>query len=381
MIRADRGVQATVHEGLDTLAAFEGEWSELFDRSAVEPSVSFGWTRALVQTLLRDDDRGYVVVLRRGGRLVGIVPLYARRTLLFGQSHRILRPVAELKNTHSDLLLADHSPDLAAAFLEALRLIDYPWDSLRISKLVEGNGLTPALERAAGSMQFIPRRRFRKAAYWIELPHSPGEYLEGRSSKFRNYARRAEKKLRAAGRLEVIEVTTGAEFEAGFAAMLDVERASWKQTHGTAISADARETAFYRAWGREMAEAGGLHLQLLTLNGEPIAHNLGCIHRQTYYYLKTSYAASYRPQSPATFLRLRLIESLIGRGLRAVDFCGTPYEWELQWTHLHRWHHVVSVYADTWRGRLLSRLDRWTHYSSAGKNVEHADPRAQLPSE
>ena len=54
----------------------------------------------------------------------------------------------------------------------------------------------------------------------------------------------------------------------------------------------------------------------------------------------------------------RLIRAMIGRGMREVDFCGTPYEWEQQWTETYQWHHVLSVYASTWRGRLLSLVDR-----------------------
>ena len=52
------------------------------------------------------------------------------------------------------------------------------------------------------------------------------------------------------------------------------------------------------AFGRALAASGQLHLQLLTLDGEPIAHNIGCIHRDVYYYVKTSYAAAHRPASP-----------------------------------------------------------------------------------
>lgn len=374
-------VRAEVTSGLQALPALEAEWRELFDRSEVEPSVSYGWTQALAETQLAAHDRCCVVVLRRAGRLAGVVPMYARATVVFGQRHHILRPVAELKNTHSDLLLADHGPDLVGAFLGALRSVDCRWDSLRISKLLEGHPLTAALEQGAAALGLLPRKRFRKAAYWIALPGTFPAYLAARSSKFRNYAKRAERKLRACGRLDVLDVTSPRAFEAGYEALLRVERASWKESHGTSISADAKQSALYRAWGRATAAAGQLHLQLLLLDGEPIAHNLGCIHRGTYYYLKTSYAASYRPQSPATFLRLRLIETLIAQGVRAMDFCGTPYEWEQQWTDQYRRHHVLSIYADTWRGRILARLDPWTHYSSSGDVVEHEDPRRERPSE
>jgi CelD/BcsL family acetyltransferase involved in cellulose biosynthesis len=247
--------------------------------------------------------------------------------------------------------------------------------------MLEGRSLTLALEQAAARLGFDARRRYRKAADWMPLPASYADYVAARSSKFRNYARRPEKKLQACGALEVVEITSPQAFPSGFEALLEIERDSWKHTHGTAVSAQPAQSAFYRAWGDEMAAAGKLHLQLLLLDGRPIAHNLGCIHRGTYYYLKTSYSAVYRPQSPATFLRLRLIESMIARRLRSIDFCGTPYEWELQWTSEHRWHHVLSIYAGTWRGRVLARLDRWTHYSATGDNVVHGDPRQERSSD
>ena len=145
------------------------------------------------------------------------------------------------------------------------------------------------------------------------------------------------------------------------------------------MSAAPRQAALYREWGSRPAASEQVHLQLLMLDNEPIAYNLGSIHRGTYYYLKTSYAARHRPLSPATFLRLSLLEKMIARGLTALDFCGTPYEWQRQRTDAYRWHHVLSIYASTWRGRILSLLDPWTHYSSSGRKVEHADPRTERP--
>ena len=71
----------------------------------------------------------------------------------------------------------------------------------------------------------------------------------------------------------------------------------------------------------------------------------------------------------------------IARRLKSIDFCGTPYEWELQWTSEHRWHQVLSIYAGTWRGRVLARLDRWTHYYATGDKVVHGDPRQERSSD
>lgn len=368
-------VTARVTAGLDVLDGLEHQWRRLFDASDCEPSVSFEWTLALARTQLTPADSCYVIQLREGDRLVGVVPLFVRASRVFAVRHLIARPLAELKNTHSDLLLEDRSPGSVAALLQACRELGTRWDSLRLSKLVDGHPVTPLLEQAAASIGFAPRRRYRKAAYWLALPGSFDEYFASRSAKFRNHARRAEKKLRRAGGVEEIEVTGPADFDRAYEAVLEVERASWKEPHGTSISAIPDQAALYREWGRAAATSGRLHLHLLLLDGEPIAHNLGCIHRGTYYYLKTSYAARHRPLGPATFLRLALIRRLIARGVATMDFCGTPYEWEQQWTSTYRWHHVLSIYADTVRGRLFSALDAWTHYSSPGREVEHEDAR------
>lgn len=376
--RSSAPVTVHVSPGLDSLPALAPEWRRLFDLSDTEPAMSFEWTEALAGTQIQSGDATCIVQIRRAGALVGVVPLYVRASRVLGVRHLLLRPLAELKNTHSDLLL-ERSPEALAAFVGALRTLAFRWDSLRLSKLLEDHIVTPLLEAESVQLGHRPRRRFRKAAYWLPLPGSFAEYFASRSHKFRNYARRAEKKLRGVGRLDTIEVTTPGEFDAAYDALLHVERGSWKAAHGTAISADPRQAALYRAWGRPAAAAGHLHLQLLTVDGEPVAHNLGCIHRGIYYYLKTSYMAKYRPLSPATFLRLALVESMIERGVTAIDFCGTPYEWEQQWTDRYRWHHVLSIYAPTLRGRMLSLLDPWTHYSSSGKIVEHEDPRSERP--
>lgn len=365
---------AHVAAGLDGLDALGSEWRALFEASDVEPSMSFEWTRALATTQAREVHTSFLVQLRRGGRLAGVVPLVARAPKVFGLRHRLLRPLAELKNTHSDLLVAGQDPATLAALFGALRTLDYPWDSVRLSKLVEGAALTSRLEEGATKMQLIPRRRYRKPAYYLALPDTFDEYFAARSGKFRNHARRAEKKLRAAGRIEEVEIATPETFDAGYDALLEIERGSWKEPHGTSIAAEAMQAALYREWGRT-SPPGHVLLQLLLLDGEPIAHNLGCVHRGTYYYLKTSYAARHRPLGPATVLRLSLIRTLIDRGVTAVDFCGPPYDWEQQWATTCRWHHVLSIYAPTLRGRILSALDPWTHYSTRAPVFTTEDPR------
>ncbi|MGH9345626.1 MAG: GNAT family N-acetyltransferase [Vicinamibacterales bacterium] len=351
-------ITAQIVGAAEGIAAFAEEWERLFEAAASEPTTSLEWTRALVHNYVRPDDRAFVVRLERGGRAVGFVPLLARPFRVLRQRCIRLTPMSEVFNTHSDLLLLEGGTHAIDALLDALRRLDVRWDGFRMSRLLQENPIGPQLNERARAGGWICRTRQRRPAYHLPLPATFDEYFAARSAKFRNHARRMEKKLRAAGAVRVIEISDRAAFEASYDALLQVERASWKASRGISIHGVSHRTAFYREWGPAAAAAGRLHVQLLMLDGEPIAHNIGYVTGGCYYYLKTSYAAAHRPLSPATFLRLRLIEGLIAQGITRLDMPGNPYDWEGQWTDMMRPQITVSIYPRTVRGRVLAWLDR-----------------------
>ncbi|MGH9308151.1 MAG: hypothetical protein ACRD1U_02170 [Vicinamibacterales bacterium] len=80
----DAHVTAQVVAGLDCLPSLEREWRQLFNASGIEPAMSFEWTQALAETHVDPMDRCCVVQLRRGERLVGVVPMFTRATHVFG---------------------------------------------------------------------------------------------------------------------------------------------------------------------------------------------------------------------------------------------------------------------------------------------------------
>jgi CelD/BcsL family acetyltransferase involved in cellulose biosynthesis len=350
-------VSAQIVDAETGITTFAGEWDRLFTSVGAEPTTSLEWTRALVRHYVGGEDRAFVIRLARGGEAVGFVPLLARPVRIFRVRCIRLTPISEIFNTHSDLLV-ERSADVIDALLDGLRRLDLRWDFLRLSRVLHSNALGPLLMQRARIHGWGCHAHDARPAYHLPLPATFDEYFEARSAKFRNHARRMEKKLRATGAVRVVEITDPTGFEAAFEDLLHVERASWKESRGISIHAGARRQAFYRDWGPAAAAAGRLHVQLLTLGGEPIAHNIGYVVDGCYYYLKTSYAAARRPLSPATFLRLRLIERLIEQGITQVDLPGNPYEWERQWTDVMRPQATMTIYPRHIRGRLLGWLDR-----------------------
>jgi CelD/BcsL family acetyltransferase involved in cellulose biosynthesis len=371
-------ISTTVVEGFGGLPALREPWEDLFRAREHEPSASFEWTEAMVRNHVRPGDRCFLVTLFARQAVVGIVPLVLRTFPLMGMPIRILAPLSEEYNTHSDLLLRDTSEAMMRALMAAIAPLAPRWDLFRLARLVDEAPLERALKGAAVRRGLWFQERPGLPAYVLDLPVSFEAYLGSRSAKFRNYLKRIERKVETAG-AGVDVVSESADLSAGFEALLAVERSSWKQAHGSSIVAVERQTAFYRDLCEGALAAGRLHLQWLTLGGVPVAYNLGYVRQGCYHYLKTSYDHAYRQSSPSTYLRARLIESLIGQGVTRLDFPGEPYEWERQWTDAFRWRRVLSFYARTPGGLLLFAADRWKHRGKGTAKLFHVDPRASRP--
>lgn len=370
-------VRFDVLTGRENPIELREQWHALFAQRPVEPSASWEWTSAMLTHHVRRGDRVFVIRGTRGADTVALVPLVRRDVRVLGQSIALLTPLSDEYNTHSDWLLAEPSAALVDGVLDQLFTLDAQWDCFRMSRLLDDNPLRQALEAALTRRRLLHQVRRGDASYFLTLPSSYDAYLAARSGKFRNHLKRSVRKLAAFGQLQVHDLTTKSDFGAAYEHLLEVERASWKHGHGTAVTAVARQVGFYRDMGREAFVHGRLHVQWLTVAGRPVAHNFGYLHAGTYFYLKTSFDEHYKSASPATVLRARLIEGLIEQGVRQLDFPGAPYEWERQWTDTVRWHTVLSVFSGTVRSRALELIERVRHAAPRDTAVRHQDARAQ----
>lgn len=343
-------VDAEIIHGRAVLSQLQGDWERLMEEREYEPSVSFQWTAALMESHVQQEDEITSIILRRHDQVIGIVPLVLRPVRRFGQRFMTACPVSELSNTHSDLLLKEVSEPVLGAFVEALYRLNPSWDVFSMTRILENS-------RLCGVLGELARRR-RK---WFEYVRTPpsfcltldstmSDYLRKRSGSFRNALKRIERKLASRGHVAIKTQDDFRNIDEAYAILLSIEHRSWKHAHGTSISSISRQATFYRRLCLLAHQKNWLQLEFLYLNGLPVAYNLGLTLNNTYFYLKTSYDEAERSSSPATFLRARLVEELITRGVARLDFPAEPYEWERQWTDELRRHQSLTLFAPTAKG-------------------------------
>jgi|GEM_PF-2808269 len=338
------------------LSRFQTDWERLFKAGPHEPSTSFEWTEALREHHLNGNDEFVLLVGRQDQRVCALVPLVRERLSLSGLPLTSLRVISERSNTHSDLLCEKLDESMMEALLEGFRTEARPWDVMRFTRVLEGSALDCALTGALQRSGVSARFRLEPPSFFLPLPDTFDRYLRTRSGKFRNYLRRMEKGLQTGGQVRFIKISAPEVFSQAYEDLLNVEKASWKHGHGTAISTVSHQMGFYYDMAKGALNAGRLHLTFLKLDHLPVAYNLGLLTHGRYHYLKTSFHEAYRRLGVATISRARLIRMLIDEGIREFDFPGEPYEWEAQWTEELRWHRSVVVYNKTVMGRLYRTL-------------------------
>lgn len=378
-----RGFESEILYGTESLRALEPAWDALWASGDHEPSISFEWVDALLDTHLGEDDEILTVVVKEAGRCVAIVPVMMRPEKIAGAlAVTTVSPVAELYPTRSDILGDRGRPEVIAAMWHALEALPRPWQMFRLRRVLESSPLARGISGFVETSGRQHRIRREYASYEISLENGFAAYLESRSAKFRNHLRRRARQLEAAGSIEIRRVGKDLELEAGYRDLLAVEERSWKHAHGTAITVIPRQREFYRRLCAGALRRNRLQLALMYLDRRPIAFNLGYERAGRYHYLKSSYDASMRELGAATVFRAKLLEMLAAEGVRFVDFPGEPYQWEAQWARTLRWNSSVLIFNRSIRGSLCRWLvgtrDLFRARASA-EQVRFYDPRALGP--
>ena len=284
----------------DALFASGAEPHPHFSRSVMEAHRAAG----LVPQALR------FVTVRRGARLTALLP-YTLSHDLTGLGGRVARPFLSPFMTASAPLVAD-GPDRAAdsvALVEGLEAASggRPW---RWPLLPTVDGAVPemlALMRARGwaigtVAAFERPVMNRRADHEAFLAGHPNR------SRFKDLRRRA-RRLAETGAVAHACASEGADLARLVAAFLNLERAGWKGSSGTAMACRPETAALARTLFAEGTGPVSVRADALTLDGRPIAVSLALVGGGTATLLKTAYDEDLRSHAPGLLLEAEIVRA------------------------------------------------------------------------
>ncbi|REJ69813.1 MAG: GNAT family N-acetyltransferase [Planctomycetota bacterium] len=315
------------HSDLDALATLQSDWRRLLSAT---PGGDFFHTFDWLEVYWRHFGAGHqlrVLALTSDDGVVGIVPLVERdHATPLGAFRKLTFPLDYWGSFYGPIG-ADRERLLAAAIAHvATEARD--WDYLELNWLDQTSLLADTAEHALWQLGMQGKRQLDFDTSIAKLGASWEDYWAGRSGNWRSNCRRNEKKLAKQGTIEHVRYRPrGQEFgeeDPRWDLYEQCERiaaASWQasSTDGTTIS-HASVRQFLRDAHEAATRAGCVDLNLLLVDGEPIAFNYNYVYRGYVSSLRLGFLPEFRQYGPGTVLTRRMLRDSCQRGDHTFDF-------------------------------------------------------------
>lgn len=280
-----------------------------------------------------------VLIVRSGGKAVGIVPLVVRRERTRLGSARVLTYPLD----HWGVFYGPIGPQPAAALTAALQYVrsrPRDWDLLSLAFVHHQGTDRGRTRRVLRFIGWTPVEETDQKAPCVRLRGSWDSYWATRDSHWRKNVRRSERRLAEQG--EVVHLRyrpVGIAYNDAdprwdlFDMCVGVAGASWQASRidGTTLSHAAIEP-FLRDAHLAAVRSGGLDLNLLLVGGRPAAFAYNYHYAGHVYGLRMGYDPTVTRHGAGTLLMRRMIEDSFSRGDHTFDLgpgsldCKKPWQ-------------------------------------------------------
>jgi hypothetical protein len=313
--------QTRVITGLDEFRQYAERWDRLWADS-VTPVASLR-AKPLIQFVeaFSKPENFAAVVAHQGDHWFTGIPLLIKRNRfgrLVGQSvaneWSARDGVLDIFQENSERFVAIEK-GFQELGLSSIQLTWCPLDSAASRALMSG-------WKSRGRRVFL-RPRFLVGQ--LDLRGDWSGYWSGLSRNRRKKLQKGLSELTKQGAVEFVAAAGAgqASDQQAIEMALEIELASWKGLHRSAILNHERVAKFFWNWAADLAETGLLRIYFLTVEGKPIAFDLGYVVSGVYTSHKVAYLNEFAAFSPGQLLTIKLIEHFYQTGeAKAIDFLG-----------------------------------------------------------
>ena len=280
--------------------------------------------------------------VREGGRLIGMLPLFAEEVRVGGVPVRRLAFLGD-GETGCDCMdvLAEPGREREVHQHVMAALMQLPWDLCDLDGLWRESFTALQLAQA-----FPPGRaadgvardaRLRYVCPYIPLEGNYTKYLEGLSR--RENLKRREKWIQKQPGVSIACGTGMDEF-------FELHRARWAAEGGSDGLTGKEHEDFHREAAQRLAEQNMLRMYTLRVARRPVASVYGVVHRGKFNYYQSGYDPNWASKSVGLVLLARTVEDAFAAGLHEFDFLRGNEGYKGEWARAERW----TIQLRLWRG-------------------------------
>jgi CelD/BcsL family acetyltransferase involved in cellulose biosynthesis len=314
----DGSIVVGLHAG--ALQDLEPAWQRLVEpKSLGAPFRTYAWVSSW-WTHVSTSKEPQVMVARRDGDIVGILPAYVERTRLGGRRLRLMGDGIVGSDWLGAIARPAHLQPVSRAF--AAHLHEAGCDEVQLDDLAPDD---PLIRAVGGKVE----PRFKCPC--IRIAGSFDEYLERLPDGIGAQLHRRRRWLERRPGYAIEELTRPADVERGMRVLFELHRRRWALEGGSdAIDSEAVER-FHVEAARMLAQKGWARLWLLHADGAPRAALYGFRHGDRLAYYQSGHEPEWRPRSVGTVLLGHVIATAFAQRLTEFDFLRGEEPYKLRW--------------------------------------------------
>jgi CelD/BcsL family acetyltransferase involved in cellulose biosynthesis len=350
-------MRASIVESMHELRAMRAEWDALIARAPNGDLFgTFDWIEPWWVHFSTKGEAPAIITVREGDRLVGALPLVRSA----GSFPRTLRSPFNFYSGRTDLYADPEHPHATRAILDHLTVLADSWDVVRLDWVSEASPFYLHLAHAdLGGLAVHATKT--SASPYLNLTHwdSFTAYYQRRfSSETRRRDRNSLKEAAEKPGFRLETITDRHHLRDALETAMGVEILGWKGGERSSMKQDPRVHSFVHEVSERLALRGCTALTLMHVNGRPVAFVLGFLHRDTYFYYKTSFDPAYTEIRPGRIVTNRALEEAFSHKLSRFDFLGADDDYKLRFTESTRAHATIFLYHSGARSRALRTMKR-----------------------
>jgi CelD/BcsL family acetyltransferase involved in cellulose biosynthesis len=332
------------------------EWQVLARSGDFNPTLAPAWFSVIVAALCPDGCRVELLTRREpDGRLSAVLPYFRARRKMHGIAVSVLQSGSNLMSYHAGVVATKGIEEVLEILLRRVA----SWDVAHFANVPLESATAAALNSLAARLGSHLQVVQGDESPFLSIVGTWDGYLATRSKKFRYKYRQRREQFADASVFSLRWLTAPTDVEQLLAAMLAVERQSWKSGAGLSIVAREMELNYHRRLLPVLAREGALLANVLHRAARPIAYSLCCHYGGWVGHLKTSFDQEFAALSPGGYVIDVSVERAFDLKAREFDFLGDAVPHKLAWTSTTRRHVDFFIFGRTWKGRMMGLAKRW----------------------
>ncbi|HEX8445927.1 MAG TPA: GNAT family N-acetyltransferase [Sphingomonas sp.] len=301
--------------------ALLADWATLVPHAAEANAFAEPWFAA-ASAHLHGADAVRLLVVRRAGRLIGLLPVviaprYGRLPIAHVQGH---------SHYHSFLgtppVCAGEEAAFWSAILDTLDAARWAKGLLHLCAIPDQGPVHRGLIAAAAARGRPCDTVHRHERALLESRLSPAAYYERTiRKKKRKELKRLDQRLSECGTVTTRHLVPDDDLAAWIDAFLRLEASGWKGTAGSALGRQADTAAFFRAALTGAHAAGRLDILRMDLDGVPIAMLVNFLTPPGAFSFKIAFDERYARFSPGVLIQIANLDVLNRADILWMDSC------------------------------------------------------------